>query len=122
MKKLRGGDNGGRGEYPVTTTSALGLLIRIKGGIWRNQKSSTNENSRGRGGTQHKERMGHTFTPHKLGTEDNATLVPGKYGTTLNATCYNCLKLCHIVYNCPELGRTGTQSLKFIRSFTQKQI
>ena len=28
---------------------------------------------------RHKERMGHTFSQQKSGTEDNATLVPGKY-------------------------------------------
>ena len=26
----------------------------------------------------------------KGGTEENATLFPGRDGTTLNATCYNC--------------------------------
>ena len=55
----------GRDEYPVTTTSALDLLIFTEGGIQGNQKSSTNKNCRVRGGRQHKERMGHTFTQKK---------------------------------------------------------
>ena len=62
LKKLRDGDNMGRGGYPVTTTLALDILIRIEGGIWVNQKSSTYENCGGRVGQNHKEHMGHTFT------------------------------------------------------------
>ena len=33
----------GRDEYPITTTSALDLLIRIEGEIWGNQKFSTHK-------------------------------------------------------------------------------
>ena len=47
--QLRGGDNMGRDEYTITTTSALDLIIRIEGVIWRNQQSSIYENCGGRG-------------------------------------------------------------------------
>ena len=49
LNQLRDRDNMGRDEYPVTTTSALDLLIRIEGGIRGNQKLSTYENHGGRG-------------------------------------------------------------------------
>ena len=90
----------GRDDYPVTIILELYLLIHTEGGIQGNQKSSTYENrGGGRGGLQKKERMGHTFNKEKGGTEGNATLVPGKDGKTLNATCYNCCKPGHLAYN-----------------------
>ena len=76
----------------------------------------------GRGGLQNKERMGHTFTQRKGVTEDNTTLVPGKYGKTLNDTCYNCRKPGHLAYNLPEAGRKGTCSLQAVHTFSQKKI
>ena len=81
---MRGVVNVFRDEYPDMATSALGILIFIEGYIRGNQKSSTYENCGGRGIFQHKERMGHTFIKHRLGTEDNATLVVVKDGTTFN--------------------------------------
>ena len=38
LKQLRDGDDVCRDEYPITSTSALGLLIRTEGGIWGNRK------------------------------------------------------------------------------------
>ena len=70
----------------------------------------------------HKERMGHTFTQHKKGTEYNASKVLGKDRTTLNSTCYNCCKPGHLAYSCPDAGRIGTCSFQVIHSFAQKQI
>ena len=56
LKQLIDGDNMGRDEYPITTTSALELLIHTEGGIRVNHKLSTRENLGGRGGRHHKER------------------------------------------------------------------
>ena len=92
LKKLWDGDNVRSDEYPVITTSALGILIHTKGRIWGNHKLSTYENCGGRVGRQHKECIGHSFTEYKGGTEDNATFVPSKDRTTVNATCYYCRK------------------------------
>ena len=99
MKKLRDEDNMGKDEYPVTTTSALNLLIFTEGGIWGNHKLSTYENCGGRGRHQHKYCMGQTLSQQNGGKEDNATLVPGKYGKLLNATFYNCCNPGHLEYN-----------------------
>ena len=66
--------------------------------------------------------MGHTFAQQKVGTEDNANLVLGKDGTTLNDECYNCCKLGHLAHNFPGAGHTGTCSLQVVHNFTQKQI
>ena len=85
-----------RDDHPITITSALDILICTEGGIRVNCQSSTYENIRGRGGRQHKERMGHTFTQQKRLTEDNATLVSGKDEKTLNNACYNCRKPGHL--------------------------
>ena len=60
-----------------------------------------------------------TFTQQKGGTKDNATLVLGKDGKTLNAVCYNCRNL---GYNCPGAGCTGTCSLQVVHNFAQNQI
>ena len=38
LNQLRYGDNLGRDEYTVPTTSALDLFICTEGGIWGNQK------------------------------------------------------------------------------------
>ena len=122
LKQPKDGYNLGRDEYPVTTTSVLDILIRIEGGIRGNQQSSAYENRGGKGGYQHKEHMGHTFTQHKGGTEDNATLVSGKDGTTLNAMCYNFRDLGRPEYNFPEAGRTFKCSSQVIHTFAQKQI
>ena len=54
INKLRDGGNVARGEYLIMTISALGILIRIEGGIQENQKPSTYENIGGIGGLQHK--------------------------------------------------------------------
>ena len=59
------GDNVGRDKYPVTTTSALDILIRTEGHILRNQQS-TNENSGGRGGYE-KRRTGSNFPQKQQG-------------------------------------------------------
>ena len=96
LKKLRDEENLGRDEYPVKNTLALDILIRTGCGIWGNQKLSTYENHGGRRGRQNKERIGNTFTKYKGGTDYNKNLVPGKDGTTLNSTCYNCRKPVHL--------------------------
>ena len=96
LKQLNDGGNVGRDQYPVKTTSALDLLIHTKGGIWENLKLSTYENRGDRRGRQNKERIGNTFTKYKGGTDYNTNLVPGKDGTTLNSTCYNCRKPVHL--------------------------
>ena len=119
LKKLRDGDNVGRDDYPVTTRSVFETLICTGGGICGNQQLSDYENREGSRGRQHKERMGHTFTQHKGGTEDNTTLVPGKDGTNLNSTCYNCRKPCHLEYNWPEAGCKGICSLLVKTFFTE---
>ena len=119
--QLRGGDNVGSDEYPVTTTLELDILIRNDGGICRNQKSSAYENCGGGKGPQYKEGIRHTSTQQKLGREENTNLVPGKDGTTLNSTCYNCHNPGHLAYNFPEAGRTGTCFLQIIHRLTQKQ-
>ena len=68
----------GRNYYLAKTTSELDLLIYTEGGIQVNQRWSTYENCGGRGGLQHKQRIGHTFNQQKMGTKDNTALVPGK--------------------------------------------
>ena len=68
LNQLREGYNMGRYDYPITTTSALYILIYKEGGIGGNQKSSTYKNSGGRGEIRHKDHMGHTFTKQKGGT------------------------------------------------------
>ena len=60
FKKLRDQENVGRNEYTVTNTSAMYLLIRIVGGIHKNQQS-TYENRGVRGGRQQKWHTGHTL-------------------------------------------------------------
>ena len=49
---MRDGDNVGRDKYPVTTTSALDLLIHTEGGINRNQQYYNYENNGSIGGLQ----------------------------------------------------------------------
>ena len=68
LKKLKDGEKVDRGDYPVTTTSELDILIRTEGGIWVIQRYSTHENWGVRGGRHHKERTGKTFTQNKGGT------------------------------------------------------
>ena len=52
LNPLRERDNVGKGEYPVTTTSARDILIRTECGIRGNQQSSTYKNRGGRIGRQ----------------------------------------------------------------------
>ena len=66
FKKLRGGENLGKGEYPVTTILTLYLFICTEGGISGN-KHSTRENCGGRGVRHQKGRMGHTFSQKRQG-------------------------------------------------------
>ena len=66
--------------------------------------------------------MGHKLTQKKGVTEDNKTLVQGKYGKTLNAACYNCRNLGHLEFNFPAAGFTGTCSLYVTHIFSQNQI
>ena len=115
-----------RDEYPVMTTSTLDLLIHIEGEIHGNQQS-TYDNCVGRGGHQQKLHMGKQFDQKQQGgtqggTKENTTLVPGRGGTTLNATRYNYCKPGQIDCNCSEAGRTGTCSLNISHSFSQKHI
>ena len=66
FKKLRGGENLGKGEYPVTTILTLYLFIFTEGGISGN-KHSTRENCGGRGVRHQKGCMGHTFSQKRQG-------------------------------------------------------
>ena len=66
------GENLGRDKYPVTTTSALDLLIRTEGGICGNQQY-TYDNCGGRGGRQQKGRMGNTFDQQRQGGTQGST-------------------------------------------------
>ena len=71
-----------RGEYPITITSKMYLLIRTEGGIRGNQQS-TYDNRGGRGSRQQKGRMGYNFDQQRQGgthggTEENKTLVRGR--------------------------------------------
>ena len=58
---MRYGENVGRDEYPVTTTSDLDLLIHTERGISGNQQYPTYENCGGRGDQQQKVRIGYNF-------------------------------------------------------------
>ena len=98
------------------------MLIRT-GGIIRGNQRSDYYNHGGRVFRRQKGRMGHNFSYQQQGgnqggKEENTTLVPGRYGTTLNATCYNFRKTGHLVYNCSEAGCTGICSLKVVHSFS----
>ena len=71
--------------------------------------------------------MRHAFSHQRQGcihgvTKENEKQVPGRDGTTSNATCYNCRKPDQLAYNCSEAGRTVTCSLQVIYNFTQKKI
>ena len=126
LKQLKDWDNVGRDEYPVTTTSALDLLICTEGCIHKN-KQSTYDNCGGRTDRQQKGRTGNTFSQQLQrgthgSTKENATLVPGRDRTNLNSTFYKCHKTGHLTYNFSEAGSTSTYSLQVIHSCAHIKI
>ena len=75
------------------------------------------------GGLSQKDAWGNYFHINvRDALNKNPTLFPGRYGTTLNATCSNCRNPGHLVYNCSKAGRTDTCYIQVIHSFAQNQI